>query len=90
MNEGSSEVQETVARADVRVVSGRLSAAELAAIAVTVSAMSVTSRLEARERSLREGSRPGGDGWSDPVHRLPRSHALRALPSESAWVFSDR
>jgi hypothetical protein len=75
---------------DVRLVAGRLADDELAAIAVAVSAMSVASRIQADERRLAEQHRAGGDGWSDPVHRFPRSHALRTLPSEAAWLFSDR
>jgi hypothetical protein len=81
------------ARPDVRLVAGRLSDVEVSAIVVALSAMSVTSRLEADERDVAEtyGSGTGAlDGWDDPVHRLPRAHTLRTLPSETAWMFSDR
>ncbi len=73
----------------VRVTRGKLSDAELAAVAVVVSAMSVTSRLEAEERMLAEGS-PESSAWNDPVHQLPRSHSLRSRPGPGAWQFSDR
>nr|WP_245354765.1 hypothetical protein [Brachybacterium sacelli] len=72
------------------MVQGRLAADELAAIAVVVSAMSVTSRLEAEERSLAEGRVDGPGAWSDPVHSHPRSHPLRHHASSTAWQFSDR
>ncbi|WP_114855609.1 acyl-CoA carboxylase epsilon subunit [Brachybacterium sp. YJGR34] len=75
---------------DVRLVQGTLRDDELAAIAVVVSAMSVTSRLEAEERSLAEGRGAGAGAWSDPVHTHPRGHVLRSAPSPSAWQFSDR
>lgn len=75
---------------DVRLVQGYLRDDELAAIAVVVSAMSVTSRLEAEERTLAEGRGAGAGAWSDPIHCHPRAHGLRGLPSPSAWQFSDR
>ena len=75
---------------DVRLVQGYLRDDELAAIAVVVSAMSVTSRLEAEERLLAEGRGPGAGAWNDPVHCHPRGHGLRGLPSTTAWQFSDR
>ena len=76
-------------RADVRLSRGRLAPDELAAIAVVVSAMSVTSRMEAEERDLAEGI--GGENcWADAIRTHPRSHALRGLASPSAWQFSDR
>ncbi|MFC7376592.1 acyl-CoA carboxylase subunit epsilon [Brachybacterium sp. GCM10030268] len=77
-------------RADVRLVRGQLASDELAAIAVVVSAMSVTSRLEAEERDLAEGRTGGPSAWSDPVHTHPRAHGLRSHPSPTAWQFSDR
>ena len=69
----SAPSPESASRADVRLVAGRLGPDELAAIAVVVSAMSVTSRLEAEERSL------GGGGvqdsaWTSPVHTHARGH----------------
>ena len=76
--------------ADVRLVRGHLESDELAAIAVVVSAMSVTSRIEAEERALAEGMGGASSAWSDPVHCHPRAHAMRALASPSAWLFSDR
>ncbi|UEJ82549.1 hypothetical protein Bra3105_17235 [Brachybacterium halotolerans subsp. kimchii] len=79
-----------VAGGDVRLVAGRLADDELAAIAVAVSAMSVASRIEAGERALADEHRGAAGAWSDAAHSFPRSHALRALPSESAWMFSDR
>lgn len=79
-----------VAPSDVRLVAGRLAPDELAAIAVVVSAMSVTSRLEAEERLLAEGRGPGAGAWSDPVHCHPRAHGLRGMASATAWQFSDR
>lgn len=75
---------------DVRLVQGYLRDEELAAIAVVVSAMSVTSRLEAEERLLAEGRGAAAGAWSDPVHCHPRAHGLRGLPSPAAWQFSDR
>ncbi|MFC0675051.1 acyl-CoA carboxylase epsilon subunit [Brachybacterium hainanense] len=75
---------------DVRLVSGRLSDTELAAIAVVVSAMSVTSRIEAQERALAARYAGSGDGWTDPIHRIPSAHALRGQPSDGAWLFSGR
>ncbi|PWH04998.1 hypothetical protein DEO23_15300 [Brachybacterium endophyticum] len=75
---------------DVRLVAGRLSDDELAAIAVAVSALSVASRLEADERVLSEQHRAGAGVWNDAMHSFPRGHTLRGRPSESAWVFSDR
>jgi len=76
--------------ADVRLVKGHLSDSELAAVAVVVSAMSVTSRVEAHERQLAQRYAGTGDGWTDPVHRIAGAHRLRRLPSESAWQFADR
>ena len=75
--------------AEVRLVRGELATDELAAIAVVVSAMSVTSRLEAEERSLTRGTTTS-DGWNDPVHTHPRSHGLRSQVSPTAWLFADR
>ncbi|MDN6301633.1 MAG: hypothetical protein ACTMKY_07970 [Dermabacteraceae bacterium] len=75
---------------DVRLVQGYLRDDELAAITVVVSAMSVTSRLEAEERLLAEGRGAGAGAWNDPVHAHPRAHGLRSLPSATAWQFSDR
>ncbi|ATG51541.1 hypothetical protein CFK38_08380 [Brachybacterium vulturis] len=76
--------------ADVRLVQGYLRDDELAAIAVVVSAMSVTSRLEAEERLLAEGRGAGAGAWNDVVHCHPRAHGLRSRPSPTAWQFSDR
>lgn len=75
---------------DVRLVQGYLRDDELAAVALVVSAMSVTSRLEAEERMLAEGRGAGAAAWNDPVHTHPRTHALRARASATAWQFSDR
>ncbi|WP_193105261.1 hypothetical protein [Brachybacterium sp. FME24] len=79
-----------VAGSDVRLVQGRLGADELAAIAVVVSTMSVTSRLEAEERHLAEGRTGEESAWGDGVHTHPRGHALRAHASPTAWQFADR
>lgn len=89
---GAANAQETpaVRPSDVRLVHGYLRDDELAAIAVVVSAMSVTSRLEAEERLLAEGRGAGAGSWNDAVHSLPRAHGLRARPSANAWQFSDR
>lgn len=87
---GISSEQPVAPRTDVRLVQGRLAADELAAIAVVVSAMSVTSRLEADERALAQGRVGGPGAWSDPVHSHPRSHSLRHRASATAWQFSDR
>ena len=78
-----------VQAADVRLVAGRLAADELAAIAVVVSAMSVTSRLEAEERALAEG-RLGGSAWTSPVHTHGGAHRERLHPSSSCWMYADR
>jgi hypothetical protein len=75
--------------ADVRLVEGRLAPDELAAIAVVVSAMSVTSRLEAQERSLADGL-GGASAWSSPVHTPGGGHAERLRPSSTCWMFTDR
>lgn len=75
---------------DVRLVQGRLANDELAAIAVVVSAMSVTSRVEAEERALAEGRASGSSCWNDPIHGHPHGHALRGLASATAWQFGDR
>lgn len=78
-------------RPDVRLVAGRLSDAELAAVTVALSALSVASRVEASERQLAERARAGGgDGWGDAVHRLPGMHDARGLATPSAWAFSHR
>ncbi|MDO5662173.1 MAG: acyl-CoA carboxylase epsilon subunit [Brachybacterium sp.] len=74
---------------EVRLVSGRLSDVELAAIAVAVSAMSVISREEAAERALAEGTGVT-DGWGSQSLALPGNHAGRHAPCESAWLFSQR
>ncbi|MGO1568412.1 MAG: acyl-CoA carboxylase epsilon subunit [Brachybacterium sp.] len=86
----TAEAEAVLRPSDVRLVKGHLRDEELAAIAVVVSAMSVTSRLEADERLLAEGLAAGAGAWSDPVHCHPRAHGLRGLPSAAAWQFSDR
>ncbi|MEY8656156.1 hypothetical protein [Brachybacterium paraconglomeratum] len=78
-----------VAPSDVRLVAGRLAPDELAAIAVVVSAMSVTSRLEAEERSLADGF-GGASAWSSPVHTHVGGHTERLRPSSTCWTFTDR
>ena len=78
-----------VAPSDVRLVAGRLAPDELAAIAVVVSAMSVTSRLEAQERSLADGI-GGASAWSSPVHTHVGGHTERLRPSSTCWTFTDR
>ncbi|HEX7350304.1 hypothetical protein [Brachybacterium sp.] len=85
-----AEQSQVVRTSDVRLVRGYLRDDELAAIAVVVSAMSVTSRLEAEERLLAEGRGAGAAAWGDAVHCHPRAHGLRGLPSATAWQFSDR
>ena len=84
-----SEGEDAPAGADVRLVAGRLAADELAAIAVVVSTMSVTSRLEAEERALAEG-RHGASAWISPVHTHGGAHRERLRPSASCWMFADR
>ena len=74
---------------DVRLVQGYLRDDELAAIAVVVSTMSVTSRLEAEERSLAEGLH-GASAWTSPVHTHGGAHHERLRPSASCWMFADR
>ena len=86
----AAEQPAPVRPSDVRLVQGYLRDDELAAIAVVVSAMSVTSRLEAEERLLAEGRGAGAGAWNDAVHTHPRGHGLRGLPSATAWQFSDR
>ena len=83
------EAQPAITPADVRLVRGQLETQELAAIAVVVSAMSVTSRLEAEERSLAEGT-GHSSAWTDLVHCHPRAHGLRGQASSTAWQFADR
>ncbi|HLQ81738.1 MAG TPA: hypothetical protein VK122_11670 [Brachybacterium sp.] len=85
-----AEDSRAVRPSDVRLVQGYLRDDELAAIAVVVSTMSVTSRLEAEERLLAEGRGAGAGAWNDAVHCHPRGHGLRGLPSPTAWQFSDR
>ncbi|MGP9693904.1 acyl-CoA carboxylase epsilon subunit [Brachybacterium sp. AOP25-B2-12] len=89
--DGGGASTEAGPRPDVRLVAGRLSDEELAAVAVALSALSVASRAEASERALAEGQGPGGgDGWTDAVHRLPGTHAARVLAADGAWQFSHR
>ena len=78
-----------VAPSDVRLVAGRLAPDELAAIAVVVSAMSVTSRLEAEERSLADGF-GGASAWPSPVHTHLGGPTERLRPSSPSWTFTDR
>ncbi|MCT2261072.1 hypothetical protein M3F59_05435 [Brachybacterium muris] len=92
-SEGGTEhgsTEQAVAAAGVRVVTGRLETEELAAIAVVVSAMSVTSRLEAEERLLTEGHSAGAGVWNDPVHCHPHTFEARNHCSEAAWRYSHR
>lgn len=79
-----------VSPSGVRLVQGYLADDELAAIAVVVSAMSVTSRLEAEERALVEGRGAGAGTWNDPAQCYPRAHGLRAQATPTAWQFGDR
>ncbi|WP_411769568.1 hypothetical protein, partial [Citrobacter sp. HSTU-ABk15] len=72
------------------VVTGHLETEELAAIAVVVSAMSVTSRLEAEERALAESHLAGSGVWNDPVHCHPHTFEARNHCSEAAWRYSHR
>lgn len=81
---------EAEARPDVRIVAGRLSDLELAAVTVALSALSGASRAEASERELAAGVVRGEDGWTDAVHRLPGMHAARSLATDGAWRFSHR
>lgn len=83
------DAQPALAPSDVRLVSGHLETQELAAIAVVVSTMSVTSRLEAEERALAEGT-GHASAWSDPIHSHPRAHGLRSQASPTAWQYADR
>lgn len=75
---------------DVALVSGYVSADELAAIAVAVSAMSVASREEAHERELAERAGAPTSGWASAIHRLPQAVHLRSTPGAQAWKFSHR
>jgi len=87
--QGAGTSGAAVAPSDVRLVAGRLAPDELAAIAVVVSAMSVTSRLEAQERSLADGI-GGASAWSSPVHTHVGGHTERLRPSSTCWTFTDR
>ena len=87
--QGAGASGAAVAPSDVRLVAGRLAPDELAAIAVVVSAMSVTSRLEAEERSLADGV-GGASAWSSPVHTHVGGHTERMRPSRTCWTFTDR
>ncbi len=87
--QGAGASGAAVAPSDVRLVAGRLAPDELAAIAVVVSAMSVTSRLEAEERSLADGV-GGASAWSSPVHTHVGGHTERLRPSSTCWTFTDR
>lgn len=92
-SEGGTEhgsTEQAVAAAGVRVVTGHLETEELAAIAVVVSAMSVTSRLEAEERTLAESHSAGSGVWNDPVHCHPHTFEARNHCSEAAWRYSHR
>ena len=82
--------EQAAAAAGVRVVTGYLETEELAAIAVVVSAMSVTSRLEAEERALAESHSAGSGVWNDPVHCHPHTFEARNHCSEAAWRYSHR
>ncbi|WME21747.1 hypothetical protein [Brachybacterium sp. GU-2] len=87
--QGAGASGAAVAPSDVRLVAGRLAPDELAAIAVVVSTMSVTSRLEAEERSLADGV-GGASAWSSPVHTHVGGHTERLRPSSTCWTFTDR
>ncbi|MCT1909277.1 acyl-CoA carboxylase epsilon subunit [Brachybacterium paraconglomeratum] len=87
--QGAGASGSAVTPSDVRLVAGRLAPDELAAIAVVVSAMSVTSRLEAEERSLADGV-GGASAWSSPVHTHVGGHTERMRPSSTCWTFTDR
>ena len=92
-SEGGTEhdsTEQAAAAAGVRVVTGHLETEELAAIAVVVSAMSVTSRLEAEERALAESHSAGSGVWNDPVHCHPHTFEARNHCSEAAWRYSHR
>lgn len=75
---------------DVSLVSGHVSADELAAIAVAVSAMSVASREEAHERELAERAGAPRSTWASAIHRMPQAVQLRSVPGTQAWKFSHR
>lgn len=77
-------------RPGVRIVSGSLSDAELAAVSVALAAVNAASRAEAAERALADGGAEGGTGWDDAVHRLPRMHDARSQATPAAWQFSHR
>lgn len=74
----------------VKLVSGKLSDTELAAIAVAVSALSVVSREEAHERELAARAGSNDSGWTQAAHRLARGHELRDAKGPSAWRFNHR
>ena len=97
MTAGSSDVatpqSEPLPRPEVRLVAGRLSDAELAAVAVSLAAINAASRAEAHERRLADavaGTAGDADGWSDAGLRLPGSHEHRRMPGAAAWQFSHR
>ena len=69
---------------DVRLVQGYLRDDELAAIAVVVSAMSVTSRLEAEERLLAEGRGAGAGAWNDAESVLGAGGIRHGCPTLGA------
>lgn len=75
---------------DVRLVSGKLSEPELAAIAVAVSAYSVISRIEAHERELVQRSGTAMSTWNAPQSVLPSGWPRRHQPGPATWRFSHR
>lgn len=77
-------------RPEVRIVTGRLSGAEVTAVVAALAAVNAASRAEADERSLVQGAPAESCGWDDAVHRLPGMHAARSQATAAAWQFSHR
>ena len=74
----------------VKLVSGRLSDDELAAIAVAVATMSAVSRAEAHERELLAKVGGAGSAWNAAQNQVRSGHTLRTQANSDAWKFSHR
>lgn len=73
-------------RPEVRIVSGHLSDAEIAAVGVALAAMNAASRAEAAQRAPEDGAPAAA--WADAGLRLGRPSG--AAPGPGTWSFSHR
>lgn len=84
---GSKEIS---ASNSVKLVSGRLSENELAAIAVAVSTYSSISRQEAEHRQLLAKAKTTASAWNYPGTSMRFAGALRNDANHIAWLYSHR